>query len=753
MQKNKLIHCTVLLLILSILLSSCANAEKKYQFSEIIMPENSANEFHTLSDSSEKALQSDFISLYIDKKTCAVSVSDSSSSYKWTSLPEKSNSSAYAFAVTLYTDGGAYKMNTQDNSVCFSSASYEIKDDALFVNYLLTVNGETAKKSVDEMTKNDIFVSFTAVYSVYEQSVKAEIDFSSVAYTKGGFIGELEFLPYLGSAYADGEKDYFLVPDGSGALMNLGVNDAETENVTVNIYGENPYNADTTDSASAIMPVFGVKRNDSAFCAVITGGDALATISASRASSSAPSAISPVFTLTEHSADENSVTAGPSYDGKISVVYKFLSGNNASYAAMASSAREEFINTGVLSSSGTDKLSALPFVLTVVGEQDSDVLTTAEQTTDILSILKSKGINNIYLNYSGLFSGGYEQKNLYTASVLNSLGGNSGLEELHGYTEKQNCVLLPSVNIFSSASSYLPSDSADTISGKNAVYNMPNSLAFDADKSSSLRTRIGEQAFNLGKEKADSSLYSPVSSYEMNLLNINRLTDKFASFLEDGIFENIDGISVSDAGTVLYSDYASTRQQARNTVSSLLRSVSNYGKLSVQGGNIYTVYGADLVTDMQFDTFYPESGSYEAVPFAQIVLHGSVLYTGRPIDAGNPLYKYEMLRCIEYGAMPGYELIYSDANIFCYSGYLMTESINDIVSFYENASEILTDLSDDTITNHKKIEKDADGNALTGVYCTTYSDGSAVYVNYTSSIVSTPDKITIGPFDYVRVAG
>ena len=110
-----------------------------------------------------------------------------------------------------------------------------------------------------------------------------------------------------------------------------------------------------------------------------------------------------------------------------------------------------------------------------------------------------------------------------------------------------------------------------------------------------------------------------------------------------------------------------------------------------------------------------------------------------------------MLRYIEYGAVPSYEWIYSEANIYCYSGYLLSDRIAEIVEFYNDTTEIFTSLADETIINHRKIEKDADGNAITGVYCTTYSDGTEIYVNYSGSIASTPENIAIGPYDYVKV--
>ena len=75
----------------------------------------------------------------------------------------------------------------------------------------------------------------------------------------------------------------------------------------------------------------------------------------------------------------------------------------------------------------------------------------------------------------------------------------------------------------------------------------------------------------------------------------------------------------------------------------------------------------------------------------------------------------------------------------------------EIVEFYNDTTEIFTSLADETIINHRKIEKDADGNAISGVYCTTYSDGTEIYVNYSGNIASTPENIAIGPYDYVRV--
>jgi len=746
------ISVIAVILCLCILLSSCAAGGVKFRTGEIIDAQPAGSNYHTFSGKTETVARNEFIELRIDKNNHSIIVKDLQTNYTWNALSEKNNESAYSFGLSLYTRNGIYKLNTQDNSVAFSSSSFNIDNGVLSVSYMLSDNSETAKKSIEEMTENDIFSYFTVTFSMKEQSVYVDIDLSQMVCTEGAFISDFIVMPFFGASDSDSADDYFLIPDNSGAVMHLDKKDAATDNIKVHVYGENPYNEADYAAASATVPVFGIKRGNSAFSAVITNGDALAVINAKRSANGEPSSAYPEFVITEVKTTENNRHfKGITYNGKISIAYKFLSDNNATYSGMASASREEFIANSILSSSKTDIQNEFPFYLTVVGQADAKNLTTINQTNDILGILKGKGINNIILSYKGLLSGGFAQKNLYTSSVNNKLGGKAGLEELYEYTRTQNCTLMLGTNIFSSSKNFLPADKALSITNNNSSFVMKNDLAFNNNAGNGLFTRIGSKSFQLGKEKMNSAIYSQTPDYVMNLMNINKFHDKFQTYLEEDIFSVIDGITVTDAGKTVYSDQKNDRQTAMNTVSSLLRAVSNYGKLCIEGGNIYSVYNADIVAGMEFDTFYPESEYYEAVPFAQSVLHGTVLYSGNPIDAGNPLYRYEMLRYIEYGAVPSYEWIYSEANIYCYSGYLLSEKISEIVEFYNDATAIFSDLADDTIIKHRKIEKDADGKSVSGVYCTTYSDGTEIYVNYTGSIVSTPENIAIGPYDYVRV--
>ena len=738
------------LAIISIMLvfTSC-KSEISYFSSAVNETEKADNVFHTASGQYETIAKSSYAELLIDKKNLSVAIKDLSENYVWSSLLQKNNDYSYSFAVKLYTANGCYILNTQDNSVAYSASSYKKDENTVTVSYTLSNNKDTAVKSYEEMTSDDIFVMLEASYTLSDQSVTLSINTEKIKCTDKAIVAAIEILPYFGST-ADAVDDWFLVPDNSGAVMYTSVADTSTQRINVNVYGENPFISTDNEAAAATIPAFGIKRNTSAVCSVITDGDALTSITASRKDGDEYSQIYPVITVTETDIiSENKVVSGSSYKGNITVVYKFLSGTNATYTAMAGAAREALIEASRLSSSTVKAEKNLPFSLTIVGAEGSNALTTTEQTIDIIDILKGKGISNIMLTYKGIYSSGIEKGSIYSSDISNKLGGRKGLEELYRWSEKQGCTLLQGVNIISQGKK--SSNNINDLKSDKVSFEQKNDLAYNENKLSSLRTRIGNDIFNIGKEKTDKTIYSQKNSFRMYPMTISSFQASFRQFLAGSKLEFSDGITVTDAGKVLSSEAEVNRQRAMNEAASMLNAVANYCTLAVERGNLYALYNASLITDMQFDTYYPESSAYVSVPFVQSVLHGSVLYTGTPIDAGNPLYRYDMLRYIEYGAVPAYEWIYENSNVYCYNGYLLSERISETVDFYNDACKMLSDLADDRIVGHEAITKDKEGRDINGIYCTEYSDGTEIYVNYTGSIVTTSGNIAIGPYDYVKV--
>lgn len=743
-KKAPLFRLTVLLIGLGLLLTSCTGIKTlKITDIQIIEPAKADNQYHTTSENTETVAESAFVQLLFDKTTAAVSVKDKSNGFIWHTLPTEHNDFAYAFGVTLCTKNGIYHLNTQDNSVSFGMTDYDTDGRSIKVRYKLSHSGD----------QNDIDISFEVTYALSEQSLTVTVDTASIICREDSFVSELSVLPFFGSYTNSGEEDYILIPDGSGAIMHTNVSDAETDSISVAVYGADPFTENEELQAHGFFPVFGIKRGHNAFTAIITEGDALAEINANRRNNDRPAGAGATFTLTAIDVTEkNEITYSKPYSGKISVVYKFSSGKNANYTAMAAAAREAFIAYGHMSSSKKPSYASLPVFVTIAG-RDTDVdLTNFNQTVDILSVLRGKGISNMTIRCTGFLSGGMAQKNLYTATPLSSLGGKKGLKTLHDYTSSQNNSLLLDVNIFSSSKRYTAANKAKTIKGDAMTTVMPNLLSFAESATNSLLSRVGQNVAEEGTAKRIPSLYNPHIPYTANLMRLSVLPEKFTSFLSGTITGLTDGYALNDAGRCLYSDSSTNRQEAETMMSELIRTIPTYGLLTVSGGNLYTVYATDVVTNMEFNTFYPESDAYEPVPFYQAVLHGYTLYTGIAVDAGDPLYKYNILRQIEYGAVPSFLFVNDSSSVFHYNIYMASDRVDEFTSFYNAAVDMLTPLMDKTIVGHEKIKKDADGKEITGVYRTSYSDGTDIYVNYSGYAVTTPQNIVVGAHSYVKAA-
>ena len=127
------IRASALIIAVCLLFSSCSNtagSSLNIPSSEIISPEALDNKFHTFSSSS-KSVKSDFLSLDFDETSYSLSVTDLNSDFTWYSLPQSPDSGAFTAGVTLYSPKGIYSLNSQDNSVGFGTASYEVKDNTI----------------------------------------------------------------------------------------------------------------------------------------------------------------------------------------------------------------------------------------------------------------------------------------------------------------------------------------------------------------------------------------------------------------------------------------------------------------------------------------------------------------------------------------------------------------------------------------------------------------------------------------------
>lgn len=676
--------------------------------------------------------QSGLEELYLDPNTFSIAVKDTAKNSFWTALPADGTHDAYssAFGATVCSGGKIYQLNTQDNSVAYGTATYTIEKEVLSITYVMADTAATAAKTAEQLVAGDIWLSLTAKFSLVYGSLITEIDTSSIVTAPGMSVLELDVLSSFGATATANTGDFLLVPDGSGALIHTDGAEALSGPVGLRVFGSDP-SINTVEENPALMGVFGVKKSNAAFCAIIEEGGTVARIRAEKSDGTGSfNRVWPSFILTDTSVPvgqdtkENVTVSDRKYTGEIRICYRFLSDSNASYAGMATACREQLIRDGFFTNRTVEEEETLPFVLTTVGYSDlwdgSAKLTTYEQALDMVQQLKAKGVDDIVLRYIGALSGGYAQKDLSNASFMQRLGGKNKFEDLVSYMADQNLNLYLDFNILTASARISGMSRADNVFGDNVSASLPNLLT----------PALGGKV------------------YRTNALTARKSQESFYDFLEwMKDYPQVD-FSVNDAGSLLYSDYSGSytdRSTFATQISEQMEQAAYNRSLMVDYGNLYTLKNANFVVNLPLGTSYAESSTYEAVPFIQMLLHGIVEYTGSPLNLSDPeAFEENILHSVEFGACPGYLWVYSIPEKFASEAEALAyeQSINDAVKFYTKANKALANLRGSRMTDHRKISE--------GVFMTEYDTSSIVYVNYndTDAIV---DGVTVPANGFIRI--
>lgn len=661
----------------------------------------------------QKVASSGLIDLYIDPETNSIGIYDTSLDQFWTALPlldgltqgEKKLSEASMVSIKVIGGTDIYELNSQDNSLEYGKASYSLTENGALFTFDIFPDKKTAEKS--KYSKTDIGFRINVDVTLKDGSMIVNSFFENITGNDEAKIESIDILNYFGAYNDTKENDFMLVPDGCGAIIKTSVYDESFENLSFAVYGNDPSISDSADS-TATIPAFGIKHGKSAFISLIQKGDAVATIKAEKAKTlSEYNRIYTSFTITPVVYENNTLYISKKQTVEdMSLCYRFLSGNNATYAGLASACREQLIRNSVLSTKTAETDNYLPFFLTVSGAgtkktnafQHTSALTTFEQAQDMLSRMKSKGINNINLRYCGIFGGGVNSRDINSANILNRLGGEKELNNLYNYISAQKMSLFIDINLLSSSSGFT-SENAVNLNKKSGKYTPQVSV------DDFMGTKISERKYR----KTDT----------LNKTVINVLS-KFRDY-------SFSGFSLNDVGSLLYSDFSDSgflRQEAAEIIKSSISTLSTGKKTMAVFGNFYMLKNIDSIINLPLSAKAANSGAYISVPFVQLVLHGIVNYAGEPINTrSNP--EETLLKHIEYGACPHFSWNYNSRGIEENDLYFYDNTINYAAEFYTTSNELLNDLRDARITDHYEVQD--------GVFCTEYDTGTMIYVNYTDT--------------------
>lgn len=727
MKKEKIsgiCQLTSLFLALILILSSCSPvklSKTKSEHFESAFPSYVGDEFHKTNRSSFTSVcKSGLIELFFDEKTSAVGILDTSADVFWSSLPEESEQKNLPFApleiVLSDGSGNVYTLNSQDNSVYFKAFSYEKINNGVNVKYSLSLDEQNAKKDISSLPQGTARADITVSYTLSDGSFYASVSMNSVLLPKGIFLEKVKILNYFGSCSNAGNGDFIFVPDGIGAVIKTDTSDPDFTPVLLKVFGDDA--AVNSGQMPALLGAFGIKHGKGAFLCLIESGESLAEITADRASDNSLNSVGAQFSVTDTAVKQTKAkqikTVGYQYGGELKLCYRFLSGKSATYSGMAAACREKLIRNSVISSKSAEvPSSSVPLVVNLqFGYYDEKgrftVKSTFEQAEALMTLLKAKGVNNVYLRAEGLFKNANNSESQYFGSFLKELGGTKKYNSLYSYMKTQNFPIFLDTAILS-----VSSGGAKNIYGKDITF-----------KNSS-------EELNIPNKKRE-------------YLKMSDLEDRIEELLYISSDISFDGFALNDIGSSLYSDYSSDfypRESSKKEISSLIPVLSSNKPLMIDTGNFYSIKNASVISSLpQGIISRKENGAYCAVPFIPLILHGTYDYCINSINLSeNPTDTF--LKTVEFGALPSSSWYCDNSNKDDKRGY--DSNINEIVSYCIKANDLLADLRDARMTSHYEVQA--------GVYCTEYNNSTKIYVNYSNEPV-TINGITVNSQDCVKIS-
>lgn len=610
-----------------------------------------------------------------------------------------SDASEYSLATVLSirlrdSAGNSYTMNSTDNSVAFGSVSVE--DDGnggVSVKFDIFPDEERAGKGVGGA---DVFASVTVAFSYENGAFKSTVDTGSVVVPEGFCLEKISVLPGLFSINTGVSGDFFVVPDGCGALVQLNAINQSDYSLNLSMYGTD--NAIYGYSKGAYLPYYSYIKNNCFVNTVITEGDALSEISFKKFSRGGGYLYN-TFTVTACGVVGGDYVCGPSYRGNLTQIY-YLTENNADYNEIALQVKDVMIGKGYLSDGLKEVYAELPAYVGVVGSEDGkNPATTFDQAAEITTMLKSKGMSNISLRFIGGGKDGIGTAAGDSFDFSSSVGGEDGVVSLGNKMSEQG-----------------------------------NALYVDFNMSAG-RVEYKKTTANIYGDITDYAGYSKVDFTVLDTESVNNNVSEAYKFLNDTSDVNV---CLHDGSMLLYTDIEGEvdRQASLANVQGSVNSLGAVSRVMLSSPAVYAMKYADGVFNLPEASTIQSYNGVTSVPVIQIVLHGSIVYGTNPINVSALSSQDALLKAVEFGAVPSFVFTHSELESLGYSAY-----VNDTASLYESASRTLP-LLGMCITSHELV--------VPGVYKVIYDYSKIVYVNYNPSVVEV-DGIMIAAKDFVII--
>ena len=612
------------------------------------------------------------------------------------------------------------------------------------LNKMVKAIGYTEEMVLEDNDKAGIDVeippapSFTVVVDVTLDDEDLVVNVPSYECTSGNDYYTLQGIDvYSGFGHAsseDVEDGYILVPDGSGALLELNSYNSAYPVYERPVYNNKIYSDmyEMSDySENLHMPVFGMAYGNKdemthGFMGIIESGAELASIYAEvgtkdmTSGGSLNNRVYPSVDLMQYSRvklmgpysdDETRYLAstGP-IDFDYTVRYKFFN-EEASYYEMAATYQDYLMEKHQLEKSFAntpklhlDILGALTVEERFVGVPYNKTIsmTTYTQAKEMLEELDSM---NIVANYNGAFFGGDETKVPSNTNLVKENGSEKELNDLLAYGNTETDQLFLGTDLMTIKNTQYPFSSK-----VHGAYN------FDSKP-------IEMYGYNYSTGE-----FSPQTSPEY-IMHPKYFNDVVKTFIEGT--NEYSNVYLNDVPNTYFASYNAqeilTPVDANHMIEQELAVLDEAKTVACNNPNMNTVPYCNYASNVSRES--SEYGAFsESVPFRQLVLNGLMEYTTLNANMSAQSLDYYVLQALEVGSYPKFTVSATNQDILKNSEHRHYSSIDytvlkpKIEEVYQKYTDAYDQIGTQEIVNHQVLAEN--------VFETEYANGVNVITNY-----------------------
>lgn len=681
--------------------------------------------------------ENDSFRMLVDDRTSIMGIENKETGYIWWSSPidAAEGSDAADLLIDELRSSGLFNYGNLDNRSNNNTLRSGHSDDCT-----VTVSDIEGGVRVTYDYKKAGF-SFPVDYTLEKDCLRAYLRAEDIEENNPRHTAtEVTILGSFGAAPSD-EDGYFVIPDGSGALIRF--NNGKGSNASG--YSQRVYGRDVTAVPETIgtateqvyLPVYGIVRENNAMLVVAAQGDANALLTAKTPlqSNTGYNTCNFRFTLrntdTYRMAGSNEALTvferGKIGSGDIELRYYPISGKDVGYTDIAARYRrylteEKGVRERTSPNSAplyVDMLGGVMKKRSVIGipVNMKTAVTTFSEAEDILGDLRDSGVDDMVISYANWTGNGIKNKVDTGAKPAFVLGGKKDFRSLMDFADENGFELYP------------VSDNRDFRSG-NGYYTFTGSAVRVSGSYS--RILSYDRAYGVPDgSKENKSLLSP-KYYGKVFGKVSKNYDK----------AGIDGLCAADLTTSLYGDYGKkhiTRADAMNELTDCYQTVSDRldSGLLAENANAYALPYVNRIKDVplnssRFDIFD------EDIPFYQLVMHGLIPYAISAVN-GSPDPETMLLMAAATGSSITYDMMKAEPGDITdteFDIYYYADCANwteTAAAEYELLRPVLADVSTSTITGYERS-----GDIIT----TTYSNGTVVKVDLAKKTIDFNGRVT-----------